>query len=114
MQGKPRAYYEVHWAWSVDSANDNPTASVVTLTGVAGQYQAVAEIFAGYTAAPAATKILTVSDGTTTVSFPIVTSECKHIVFDKPFVGAAGATVTITLPASGAGGVTGYLNCCHA
>lgn len=107
MLGRLKEYHEVEWAWGTDS--DENDASTVTLAAATGVRHAIAEIFAGYDDIPAAVKVLTVTDGTTTLSFPIINGETRHFVFDRGFLGAEGAAVTVTLPAGGAG-ITGYLN----
>ena len=111
MRKRPHAYLETDWTWASDSNNNND--AIVTVNHAAGCRTVVPEIYAGFSDFPANSKNLTITDGTTTLYFPISTGECKHITLEKPFWAAENTNVTVTLPASGTAGVYGYLNVCY-
>lgn len=81
------------------------TAATITVTGVAGQQTYVLSYIAFYTTAPAAAQTLTVVSGAANVWLDIVNgaNTPTRFSFDQGLAATAGNTVTITLPAGGAG-----------
>lgn len=94
--------------WTTDS--DSNADAVVTLAAPASdRANVVDQVIAGFDDDPAAAVVLTITDGTKTLYFPITKGGLAPVPLHAPFIGAKGAAVTITLPAGGSG-VTGYLN----
>jgi len=81
------------------------TQVVLTITGVAGFHIMLAGLRLGYSGTPpsASPTRATISDGTTTMGFPVGGNSDGG--FGGPVRFAVGATVTVTLPAGGAAAV---------
>ena len=101
----------VKWKWSVHSPAAN-TAAVVSLAAADGIYQVVAAVVWSYDNTPTGGSLI-ITDGTTTITIAIVDQGAGKLELKRPFAGAKGAGVTITL-AGGGGGVTGKLNVQYA
>ena len=88
--------------WSVGATADNGAAAA-TRAAETGRAHYVTGLYASFSAANI--KTLTLSDGTTTLTFHVHNQ--RDLVFAKPLKFLQGATVTATLAASGAGGQIG-------
>lgn len=74
-----------------------------TITGVSGRKHRLMFLSVAFTGGtPAATVNMTVSDGTTTLTIPVAVTGYSQ-TFMSPFDWALASTVTITVPAAGAG-----------
>jgi len=85
-------------------------AATITLAAESGRTHVLDKLTAGFEAAPAAAKLLTVSIGGT-VKFQAYLDDAipHHFDFDG-LHGGENEAMVISLPASGTGGVEGYVN----
>lgn len=94
---------------------DNAAVTITLTAAGAGLHNYISAIHCGFSAAPAATKTVTVTDdstGTPLVVYrmPVVAAGALTFNFVPPLMLQANKQATIVLAASGTGGVIGYLN----
>lgn len=90
------------------SDSQNNAQAQISITGVAGKSIYLTSVFASFSAAPAAAESLVITDGTLTYTIYILGTPYP-IILPTGLKFTAGATVTITLAASGTVGVYGNL-----
>lgn len=81
---------------SVDQYTTLDAAAVVTVTGQAGRKVVVEQVIWSYSSAPTGGAI-TITDGTTTLSWDITAAGFDECTFSPPLAFVTGANVTITL-----------------
>jgi len=82
-------------------------AAVVTITGQTGRRVVVEQVIWSYSAAPAGGAV-TITDGTTTLSWDVTAAGFNECTFKPPLAFAAGADVTVTLADPG-GAIVGKI-----
>ena len=101
------------WKQSVDASAAQETtgaggaSSVVTITAAAQRKIEVGQVFWSYDAAPTGGGV-TISDGTTSLTWAVTASGFDSVTFDPPLAFAVGTNVVVTLAAPG-GSVVGKL-----
>lgn len=87
--------------------------SATTIAAVDGELHVIDEITVGYSGSPSAVKAFTVTFGGTKkfeIDFPAATIDPVVIPFIRGLYNAKNEAVVLTLPASGTGGIKGYVN----
>jgi hypothetical protein len=96
------------------AASANNAIATVTMTAVAGQQHRVTFLDLAYAGGiPAAVTLATLSDGTTTWTFPQAAANAAQNETSLPPGGvkfAVNTNTVVTLPASGTAGTIGYIN----
>ncbi len=99
----------------LSDSNDN-SATIHTIAAVADERHVLDYVTFGYNGTPGAVKSFTMTiDGVTKfqVDLPAATQKANHITFKRGWYGAKNVAVVATLPASGTGGVVGFVNIGH-
>jgi hypothetical protein len=96
------------------AASANNAVATVTIANVVGQLHRITFLDLAYAGGiPAAVTLATLSDGTTTYTFPQAAANASQNETSFPPGGVkflVNSTVTVTLPASGTAGTIGYIN----